>query len=174
MTDELCGVDPARLAKAASALEHLRDVLAAKVPTIMNTMNEYGSPVSITHLRQAQARSVIDAAEMRARSNLAQKILQQDARIHLDASTVTIAWDGAAVNAASARVDAQLLSQAEHDPNSYQAMADIQAVADDFQDHIDQGDKAYLSARSARRCWPRSAATCPTLLTRRTGCRLLR
>jgi len=74
--DNEVGVDPERVAQAAAALENLRDTLAANVPVIVNTLNEYwssgaGSPVDLGPLRRAEARSVQDAADMRARANLA-------------------------------------------------------------------------------------------------------
>jgi hypothetical protein len=143
-SNDYAGVDPGRMAKAASALENLRDVLAANVPTIVNTMNSYGSPISLSLLPQAQAHSVIDAADMRARSNLAQK-LYQTASLDACVTMVQIPWDGSAVDAANAQADAQLLQSAEKDPNSEQAVADIQAVADDVSDHLKEGDTGYLS-----------------------------
>ena len=146
MSDDLTGVDPARMARAASALENLRNVLAANVPKIMTIMNSYGSPVSLSLLAQAQARSVADAAAMRARSDLAQKLSQSEGLSMIPGvSMVTIAWNGSAVDAASALADARLLQSAEQDRNSQQALADIQAVADDVSDHLAQGDLAYLS-----------------------------
>lgn len=144
MGDEYAGVDPLRMAKAAAALENLRDVLAANVPKIVNTMNGYGSPISLSLLPQAQARSVIDAADMRARSNLAQK-LYETASLNACLTMVQIPWDGAAVDAANAKADAQLLTSAEQNPNSEQALADIQAVADDVNDHVKENDTTYLS-----------------------------
>jgi len=144
MGDEYAGVDPLRMAKAAAALENLRDVLAANAPKIVNTMNGYGSPISLSLLPQAQARSVIDAADMRARSNLAQK-LYETASLNACLTMVQIPWDGAAVDAANAQADAQLLTSAEQNPNSEQALADIQAVADDVNDHVKENDSTYLS-----------------------------
>ena len=60
MSDEV-GVDVERIGQLASALENLRDVLAANVPTIVNTLNSYwssgtGSPISLQPLQQAQSR----------------------------------------------------------------------------------------------------------------------
>ncbi len=144
MSDDYAGVDPIRMAKAASALENLRDVLAANVPKILNTMNGYGSPISLSLLPQAQARSVIDAADMRARSNLAQKLLETDS-MNACVSMVTIPWNGSAVDAANAQADAQLLTSAEQNPNSQQALADIQTVADDVSDHVKEHDSTYLA-----------------------------
>ena len=74
--DNEVGVDPERVAQAAAALENLRDTLAANVPVIVNTLNEYwssgtGTPVDLGPLLRAEARSVQDAADMRARANLA-------------------------------------------------------------------------------------------------------
>jgi len=105
---DYAGVDPDRVAKAASALENLRDTLAAQVPTIVNTMGTYGSPVSLAILRQAQARSVIDAADMRARSQLAYKLAALDNQMMVcpPGGLVTIPWDGPTVDAAAAQADA--------------------------------------------------------------------
>ncbi|MGH3409341.1 MAG: hypothetical protein ACRDRJ_43640, partial [Streptosporangiaceae bacterium] len=144
MSDDYAGVDPIRMAKAASALENLRDVLAANVPKILNTMNGYGSPISLSLLPQAQARSLIDAADMRARSNLAQKLLETDS-MNACVSMVTIPWNGSAVDAANAKADVQLLNSAEQNPNSQQALADIQTVADDVSDHVKENDSTYLA-----------------------------
>lgn len=149
MSGEYCGVDPGRMDKAAAALEHLRDVLTANVPTIVSTMNAYNAPISLGLLTTAKSRSVQDAADMRARSNLAQKLLQQDQRNHADSSQIQIQWDGPSVEAASAKVDAQLLAQAEKHPHSAQAVADLQAVADDISDHLalpKNGGADFLSA----------------------------
>lgn len=82
MGDEV-GVEPERLNKVASALENLRDVLAANVPSIVNTLQQSGQPISLAPLRQAQARSVQDAAAMRARANLAQAWMKDPANIDL-------------------------------------------------------------------------------------------
>ena len=60
------GVDPEQVAKAAAALEELRDALAKNVPTIVNTMSSYHAGVNTALLKQAQAQSVGDAADMRA------------------------------------------------------------------------------------------------------------
>jgi hypothetical protein len=143
---DYAGVDPDRVARAASALENLRDTLAAQVPTIVNTMSMYGSPVSLAILRQAQARSVIDAADMRARSQLAYKLAALDSQMGgpSPGGLVTIPWDGPTVDAAAAQADAQLLAQAESNPKDPQSKADIQAIALDIQDHL--SDPAYLTA----------------------------
>jgi hypothetical protein len=76
MSDDAVGVDPGRLNELTSALEHLRDVLAENVPTIVGKLNQYwsagqGIVVSLDSLQQAQARSVDDASDMRARFNSA-------------------------------------------------------------------------------------------------------
>lgn len=145
---EFAGVDPQRVEKAASALESLRDVLAANVPTIVATMSGYGSPVSLAVLRQAQARSVIDAADMRARSQLAFRLAALDDKMHISGpgGMTTIPWDGPTIDAAAAQADAQLLSQAEGSPSDPQSRADIQAVGQDIQDHLADKDTAYLTA----------------------------
>jgi hypothetical protein len=89
MDDEV-GVQPERLAEAASALENLRDVLTAYVPVIVNTMERYwaggtGQPISLAPLRQAEARSVQDAADMRSRADLAQAWM--DSPVNIDVVT---------------------------------------------------------------------------------------
>lgn len=75
MSDEV-GVDVGRIGQLASALENPRDALAANVPTIVNTMNEYwssgtGSPISLQPLQQAQSHSVADATDIRDRAVMA-------------------------------------------------------------------------------------------------------
>jgi hypothetical protein len=143
---DYAGVDPDRVAKAASALENLRDTLATQVPKIISTMNMYGSPVSLGILRQAQARSVTDAASMRARSQLAYRLVALDNQMGVCPADglVSIPWDGPTVDAAAAQADAQLLAQAESNPKDPQSRADIQAVALDIKDHL--SDPAYLTA----------------------------
>jgi hypothetical protein len=143
---DYAAVDPDRVAKAATALENLRDALAAHVPAIVSTMNSYSSPVSLGILRQAQARSVIDAADMRARSQLAYRLAALDNQMMVcpPGGLVSIPWDGPTVDAAAAQADAQLLAQAESNPTDPQSRADIQAVTLDIQDHL--SDPAYLTA----------------------------
>src|ERR1017187_93163 len=143
---DYAAVDPDRVAKAATALENLRDALAAHVPAIVSTMNSYSSPVGLGILRQAQARSVIDAADMRARSQLAYRLAALDNQMMVcpPGGLVSIPWDGPTVDAAAAQADAQLLAQAESNPKDPQSRADIQAVTPDIQDHL--SDPAYLTA----------------------------
>lgn len=149
MADDEVGVDPERLAELAAALENLRDVLAQNVPVIVNTLEEYsnggtGQPRNLMPLKQAQARSAEDADDMRARSDLAQALMNQ-----ADAcpTTVTIGWDSSQreLDAASAAADAKILATAEG-KNDPQARAQIQAVQADIQDHLDEGDTAWLKA----------------------------
>lgn len=146
MSDDV-GVQPGRLNELASALEQLRDVLAANVPTIVSKLNMYwstgqGTPISLSSLQHAQGQSVQDAAEIRARSNLA-IAWEAKANARLPGDMISVPWPapGKALDAASAQADAQLLAQAEaesaKDPKA--ARAQIAQVEDDVQDHLDQG-----------------------------------
>lgn len=91
------GADVERMQQLAAALEDLRDVLAANVPKIVNTMNEYwsagtGQPISLIALQQALASSADDASAIRARANLA--VAYQDQNdVGLHGKMVTIPWD---------------------------------------------------------------------------------
>lgn len=140
MGDEV-GVEPGRLNEAASALENLRDVLAANVPVIVSTMQEYwsggtGEPVNLAPLRQAEARSVQDAADMRSRSNLAQAWMANPANIDLVAGGMAyIPWSGPALTDADAALEARDLAAAEKSGD----LAQIQAVEQDIKDHLDEG-----------------------------------
>jgi hypothetical protein len=144
------GVVPERLGQVASALEHLRDVLAVNVPIVVSTMQQYwadgtGQPVSLAPLRQAQARSVEDAADMRARANLAQAWMDNPANIDVVSGGVAyIPWDGKTVSAQDARLEAQDLAAAEKSGNR----AEILAVEQDINDHIAEGSAGlpYLAA----------------------------
>jgi hypothetical protein len=149
VNDEV-GVDPERVAQAAAALEQLRDALAANVPAIVNTLNEYwssgaGTPVDIGPLRRAAARSVQDAADMRTHANLAAAFMANPVNIDVVASGVAwIPWSGPALDQAAAELDAQDLSSAialaRTDPAA--ARSAIAAIAQDLQDHAD--DAAFL------------------------------
>jgi hypothetical protein len=139
------GVDPEQVAKAATALEQLRDALAANVPTIVNTMSSYGAGVNTAVLKQAHARSVGDAADMRARSNLAQAWMNNPANIDVaDGGIAFIPWSGSALDKADAQAEAQALAAAEsgHDPKV--AATQIQAIEQDLKDHM--SDPAWLAA----------------------------
>ncbi|MGD0555114.1 MAG: hypothetical protein ABSA93_09055 [Streptosporangiaceae bacterium] len=149
MADDEVGVEPGRLAELATALENLRDVLAGNAPVIVSTLEEYwnsgtGTPVNLSPLKQAQAQSVKDAADMRARSDLAQAWVD-----HADVclTTVTIPWDSSKqqLDAASAAADAKILAAAEG-KNDLQARAQILAVQADIQDHLDEKDMTWLGA----------------------------
>lgn len=142
MSDEV-GVEPELVNKAASALEGLRDALAAHVPTIVNTMSGYGAPVNLSVLHQAQARSVDDAASMRSRYNAALAWLNDHSYIP-DATTAYIPWDGPALDAVDAKYEAQLLAEAQ-DPAMDPAWArqQIQSIQADIQDHVAAGDTEW-------------------------------
>jgi hypothetical protein len=144
-SDEV-GVDPGRVSQAASALENLRDVLAANVPTIVNTMNEYwsggeGSPISLGSLHQAQSRSVDDATDMRTRAQLAEAWLAQ--KVSLTGSgRVNIPWGStpaemAELDSLDAKAEAKALASAEAlsrtDPKA--ARAEIEGIKLDIADH---------------------------------------
>ena len=97
MSDEV-GVDVERIGQLASALENLRDVLAANVPTIVNTMNSYwswwtGSPISLQPLQQAQSRSVNDAKDIRDRATMAVAYQNQANPCLAPGDKVDIPWD---------------------------------------------------------------------------------
>lgn len=149
MGDEV-GVEPERLAELASALENLRDVLAANVPVIVNTLESYwesgaGQPVSLTSLKQAQARSPEDAADMRMRSDLAQAWMNNPANIDLVAGGLAyIPWDGPDLTTQDATLDATELAAAEKDGNR----AQILAVETDIKDHLAEGaaGQSFLTA----------------------------
>jgi hypothetical protein len=140
MGDEV-GVEPERLNQVASALENLRDVLAANVPIVASTMQAYwdggtGQSISLAPLRQAQARSVQDAADMRARANLAQAWMQNPANIDVVSGGMAwIPWDTKTVDAQDASLDVQNLAAAEKSGNR----AEILAVEQDIKDHIAEG-----------------------------------
>lgn len=162
MGDEV-GVDPPRLAQAASALEHLRDTLAANVPTIVNTMNMYwsagdGSPISLAVLQQAQSRSVDDATDMRTRSSLAEAWLQQKTSLAGN-GRVNIPWGSTAaemqqVDSLDATAEAKALAAAEAesktDPKA--ARAEIEAIQADLADHA-QSAKAGDPESAASMAW---------------------
>jgi hypothetical protein len=149
MGDEV-GVEPERLSEAAAALENLRDVLAANVPIVVSTLQRYwddgtGQPVSLMLLRQAQARSVQDAADMRARANLARAWMNNPVNIDVVSGGIAyIPWDGKTAGAQDASLEAQNLAAAETSGNR----AEILAVERDLKDHIAEGSAglAYLAA----------------------------
>jgi hypothetical protein len=148
MSDEV-GVEPERVNAAASALEGLRDALAANVPTIVNTMNMYwndgnGSPINLSALHQAQAQSVPDAASMRSRYNAALAWLNDHSYIP-DITTAYVPWDGPQLDAVDAKYEAELLAEAQ-DPAMDPAWArqQIQSIQTDIQDHVAAGDTQWL------------------------------
>jgi hypothetical protein len=137
------GVDPELVAKAATALEQLRDALAANVPTIVNTMSEYNAGVNTAVLQQAQARSVVDAEDMRSRARLAQLWLQQSVNL-VGQGLVDIPWSGPDLINADAQAEALALAQAQSSKDPKVAAAAIQAIEQDLKDHM--GDTAWLQA----------------------------
>lgn len=154
------GVDPERLAELASALEQLRDTLAANVPVIVNTLNSYwsggtGSPVNLGALQHALGRAPGDAADMRARARLA--ALWEQQKVSLTSNgMMNIPFSGQALDNADARAQAQALADAEASGNPKAVRAAIQVIQQDLQDQLDalnHGDaasraeaKAFLTA----------------------------
>jgi hypothetical protein len=143
-SDEV-GVDPGRVSQAAGALENLRDVLAANVPTIVNIMNEYwssgaGSPISLAGLHQAQSRSVDDATQMRTRAQLAEAWLAQGVSL-TGSGMVNIPFSGPALDNADATVEAQALAAAEAEAgkNPSAARAKIAAIEQEIAEHAGDG-----------------------------------
>src|SRR5579862_6883164 len=138
------GVDPEQVAKAATALEQLRDALAANVPTIVNTMSSYSAGVNTAVLKQAQHRSVGDAADMRARSNLAQAWMNNPENIDGTYNGLAfIPWSGQALDNADAQLQAQALAAAESGGDPKVSAQQIQAIEQDLKDHM--GDTVWLA-----------------------------
>lgn len=154
MSDEV-GVDVERIGQLASALENLRDVLAANVPTIVNTMNSYwsggtGSPISLQPLQQAESRSVNDAKDIRDRATMAVAYQNQANVCFAPGAKVNIPWDSSPqqLDSDAAKAAAQNLAAAEAlaKTNPKMAAAQIAAIKADMQDNIDAKDTAYLQA----------------------------
>ncbi|HEY1823581.1 MAG TPA: hypothetical protein VGG83_26940 [Trebonia sp.] len=151
MSDEV-GVDVERIGQLASALENLRNVLAANVPTIVNTMNGYwssgtGSPISLQPLQQAQSRSVDDATDIRDRATMA-VAYQNRPNPTLSGNMVEIPWDSSQqqLDADSSKAAAQNLAAAEAESakNPKAARVQIQAIQAEIQDNVDSGDTTWL------------------------------
>jgi len=139
------GVDPDQVAKAATALEQLRDALAANVPTIVNTMSSYAAGVNTAVLKQAQARSVGDAADMRARSNLALAWMSNPENIDgTYGGLAFVPWSGQALDNADAKFEAQALALAESSSDPTIAAQQLQGIEQDLKDHM--SDSAWLGA----------------------------
>jgi hypothetical protein len=149
MSEEV-GVDPGRLNELASALAHLREVLAANVPTIVGTLNQYwsagqGIPVSLSPLEQARTRSNDDTANIQARCTMA--IAWEDKQTTcLAHDMIAMPWltSGQLYGTSEAELLKRAEAEAESDPNSPQARAEIMAVANAIKDHA--GDSEYLAA----------------------------
>jgi hypothetical protein len=144
------GVNPDRVAQAATALEQLRDALSANVPIIVNALNSYwsggtGSQVNLGVLTKASGRAPGDAADMRTRARLAALWLQQNVGLTGN-GMVSIPFSGPALNNADAQAEAQALAAAENNKDPKAAMAAIQAIQQDLQDHLTANDTAWLSA----------------------------
>ena len=151
MSDEV-GVDVERIGQLASALENLRDVLAANVPTIVNTMNSYwssgtGSPISLQPLQQAQSRSVNDATDIRDRATMALAYQNQENPV-LAGDMVDIPWDSSQqqLEADTSQAAAQNLAAAEAlaKTNPTLARAQIAGIQADIQDNIDSKNTAWV------------------------------
>lgn len=154
MSDEV-GVDVERIGQLASALENLRDVLAANVPTIVNTMNSYwsggtGSPISLQPLTQAEHRSVNDAKDIRDRATMAVAYQNQANVCLAPGAMVDIPWDSSPqqLDADAAKAAAQNLAAAEAESakNPKAARAQIQAIQAEIQDNVDAGDTTWLGS----------------------------
>ena len=152
MSDEV-GVDVDRIGQLASALENLRDVLAANVPTIVNTMNGYwsggtGSPISLQPLQQAQSRSVNDATDIRDRATMALAYQNQADVCFAPGAKVDIPWDSSQqqLDADSSKAAAQNLAAAEAlaKTNPKLARAQIAAIQAQMQDNLDSKDTAWV------------------------------
>jgi hypothetical protein len=153
MSDEI-GVDVERMQQMATALENLRDVLAANVPVIVSTMSQFwsggtGQPISLLPLQQAVGKSVEDATAMRARAEMAVAFQHRpDAR--LPGHMVSIPWDAstAQLDADSGKAAAQDLAaaEAEASKNPAAARAEIAAIEADMQDHLDSRDTGWVQA----------------------------
>jgi hypothetical protein len=137
------GVDPELVARAATALEQLRDALAAHVPTIVTNLSEYNAGVNTGVLKQAQSRSVGDARDMRTRARLAQLWEQQGVGI-TGQGLVEIPWSGTSLDTADALAEALALALAESGKDPRVSAASIQAIEQDLKDHM--GDSAWLQA----------------------------
>lgn len=156
MSSDEVGVDPGRVSQAAGALENLRDVLAANVPIIVNTMQEYwssgaGSPISLAPLQQAQSRSPEDATNMRTRAELAAAWLAQSVNL-TGSGMVNIPWGDTPaalreLDQLDAQAQAQALSaaEAESGKNPQAARAAITSIQLDIADHTKSGDTSWLT-----------------------------
>jgi hypothetical protein len=163
MSDEV-GVDVERIKQLASALDNLRDVLAANVPVIVSTMNQYwssgtGQPISLLALQQAVGKSADDASATTARAQMAVTYQDQaDTRLP-HGEMVNIPWDGSGFGeagvadpAAAAEVResgsaanlASELAAAEKNPDPATARAQIQAIERQLQ--ANSGNKTFLAA----------------------------
>jgi hypothetical protein len=152
MSDEV-GVDVERIGQLASALENLRDVIAANVPTIVNTLNSYwsggtGSPISLQPLTQAEPHSVDDATDIRDRATMA-VAYQNRPNATLSGGMVDIPWvSGAELDTDSAQAAAQNLAAAEAESakNPKAARVQIQAIQAEIKDNLDAGDTTWLGS----------------------------
>jgi hypothetical protein len=154
MSDEV-GVDVERIGQLASALENLRDVLAANVPTIVNTMNSYwsggtGSPISLQPLQQAQSRSVNDATDIRDRATMALAYQNQADACFAPGTKMNIPWDSSQqqLDTDSSQAAAQNLAAAEAlaKTNPKLASAQIAAIQAQMQDNLDSKDTAWVQS----------------------------
>ncbi|HVT69899.1 MAG TPA: hypothetical protein VHF26_19255 [Trebonia sp.] len=149
---DFVSVTPGRLDQLTQRLEALSAGLAANAAKITAMMNDYaqqgGDVAGLAQmLAQAQARAAPDAANMRARTELAYKAAPAGGSFHASA-TVSIPWDVGTVSVLAARADAQELSIAMSTKDPAERMADIKRVESDIKDHLAAGTAglAYLSA----------------------------
>lgn len=154
-------VSPGQLDQLTQRLEALRDGLAAQAGTITAVMRQYAHqggdvPGLALMLGQAQARSVTDAADMRARSQLAYRLENAPANIaafqgqgSLDGGAMlSMPWDSNAVGQQAAKADAQDLRDALDSTDPVARAVAIAQVEQDIKDHLAEGQDglAYLSA----------------------------
>jgi hypothetical protein len=151
MAEEI-GVDVERIQQMATALENLRDVLAANVPIIVTSMNQAwssgtGQPISLLPLQQAVGKSAEDASAILARAEMAEAY-QSQANAQLPGNMVNIPWDPSAaqLNVESPEAIARDLAAAEAESAKDPAAARlrIEAIEAEVQDHLDTHDTAWL------------------------------
>lgn len=150
--NDFVSVTPDQLNQLTRRLEALSDGLAANAAAITAMMSDYAQqggdvPGLALMLGQAQQRAVTDAANMRARTQLAFKVSQSGGTLHGN-ERVSIPWDATDIAAVAAQADAQELRIAMRTKNPAERLAEIQQVELDIKDHLAEGAAGlpYLSA----------------------------
>jgi hypothetical protein len=149
---DLISVDPDRCSQAAAQLDTLRDVLTANAPTIISILNMYwssgvGHTESLGALTKARGQAPADAATMHTRAILAAAAANgSQAQAYSIDGMVTI--PASPTVTAAAQAAAQALAQAEANGNKQAARASIQAIQQDIQSHLAEGQagSAWLAA----------------------------